>query len=303
MNDLPSKFIEAGIQYVSSGKNVGGEDINIRCPYCDFLDPSAHCGINVTSGFFHCFRCGEGGGWRKLGKKLGIRLDDVFGGGDDFDIPLAQKLDPVDREEDFYREVKETDSKLFRFLLEERELDLDRCLDIGLKKGINGFKGYAVFCDGNAAVGRNYLDDERIKWRKPKGWKQRLFGAELVQQRAPEVGVIVEGIFDMVRFPVGTCAALLSKKISGDTANEILVSFGPSCKKLVLATDRDLASREKSDLVAKLKGLFFDVVVPDWSQVDPDVKDVDEFFVRYGEEEMYKFLGIPPQEEVLSFLQ
>ena len=301
MIDLASKLIEAGIPFVSSGKNVGPEDLAIRCPFCEFDDPSQHCGINTTSGYFHCWVCGKGGGWRMLQKQLGIRLGDVFGS-DEFEIPLAKKLDVPDREENFYKEPNEKHIKMWRFLLEERQLDLDRCMDLGLKKGIGSFKGYAVFCDGDMAIGRNYLDNTMPKWRKPRGWKMRLYGASLVEQRDPEIGIITEGVFDAARFPIGTAAALLCKKISDDMANEIFLSFS-NAKKLVLATDRDLAKVEKLNLVAKLRGLGFEVSVPDWSQVDSDVKDVDEFFVRYGEEEMYKFLRIPPQEEVLSFIQ
>ena len=307
MSELESRLAQAGFQPVSGKKNCGQGDINISCPFCITPDPSAHCGIDTDDGKFHCFRCGTGGRWRTLQKELGIPLADIFGEADspNFDISWADKLDPVDdgREKDFYIEPTLKHMKMWRFLLEERQLDEERCIAAGLGKGVNGFKGYAVFCDGNAAVGRNYLDGDRIKWKKPKGWRQRLFGAEWVKERGPEVGVIVEGVFDLLRFPRGIAAALLSKKISADTANEIAESFLPSTRKLVLATDRDLTKREQSDLVRKLRGLLFEVTVPDWSQVDPDIKDVDEFFIQYGEEAMYEFLGIPQQFDKLSFIQ
>ena len=296
VNDLPSKLIEAGIPYVSSGKNVGQNDLNIKCPYCAWDDPSEHCGINTTTGKFYCFRCGEGGGWRKLGKKLEIRLDDVYGD-DGFDIPLAKKLDPVDKEKVFYKEPNEKHMKMFKYLLEDRQLDLDRCFDAGLKKGINTFKGYAVFFDGEIAIGRNYLDNGNIKWRKPRGHTGRLFGGSFVNQRDPEIGVIVEGVFDMLRFPIGTAAALLCKKISDSIANQILLSFRPSCKKIVLATDRDLTSRERFRLVRQIRGLGFEVILPNWDLAPAGVKDIDDFFVSKGEKEMYEFLGISKPEE------
>ena len=296
MNSLEMKFFEYGIDYITEGKNCGKDDINIRCTQCN--DESKHLGIHATKGCFYCLRCPSKGGWRTLEKLLDIKLGDVFGGQkDELDISWAQKFDKPDRLKDFYTDPTDKHMKMWRFLLEERQLDPKRCYDGGLKKGINSFKGYAVFTDEEMAIGRNYLNNDNIKWKKPRGWKRRLYGANWVEATAPKIGVIVEGVFDMLRFPIGTAAALLSKQITDDIATEIDISFRPSCKKLILGTDRDLKKFEKLDLMMKLRGLGFEVSVPDWSQVDPDVKDLDEFFVRYGEDAMYEFLGIPKLED------
>lgn len=53
------------IYYAEEGKNVSEGWININCPFCG-MDPSTHCGINLTSKLFHCWICGEKGAPPKL---------------------------------------------------------------------------------------------------------------------------------------------------------------------------------------------------------------------------------------------
>ena len=62
--DVIEYLQEAGISYTESGKNVSRDWIGISCPYCG--DQSNHCGINVKSKVFSCFRCGTKGRITKL---------------------------------------------------------------------------------------------------------------------------------------------------------------------------------------------------------------------------------------------
>jgi DNA primase len=57
-------FEEAGISYTQSGKNISQNWIGINCPFCD--DTSNHCGVNVESKMFSCWRCGSKGNSIKL---------------------------------------------------------------------------------------------------------------------------------------------------------------------------------------------------------------------------------------------
>lgn len=54
MIDVKSILDELNIDYKSSGKNVGANDINIDCPFCA---ASLHLGINVHSGYAFCWQC------------------------------------------------------------------------------------------------------------------------------------------------------------------------------------------------------------------------------------------------------
>lgn len=47
------------IPYVTTGKNVGRGEINIRCPFCGSADPSEHMGLNKTTGYWACWRNSE----------------------------------------------------------------------------------------------------------------------------------------------------------------------------------------------------------------------------------------------------
>ena len=57
-------FEEAGISYSESGKNISTNWIGINCPFCD--DTSNHCGVNIESKMFSCWRCSSKGGISKL---------------------------------------------------------------------------------------------------------------------------------------------------------------------------------------------------------------------------------------------
>ena len=62
--DVIEYLQEAGVPYSTSGKNVSENWIGLSCPFCG--DSSNHCGINIHTKAFSCFRCGERGRITKL---------------------------------------------------------------------------------------------------------------------------------------------------------------------------------------------------------------------------------------------
>lgn len=53
------EFLDAyRIDYVDSGKNVSKGEINIKCPFCNYEDPSEHMALSLEVGkpFWHCWR-------------------------------------------------------------------------------------------------------------------------------------------------------------------------------------------------------------------------------------------------------
>lgn len=61
---------------IPGGKKLAGDAYMICCPF--HADNSPSCGVNLSVGteiplgYFHCFGCGEKGGWNKLAKRLDL---------------------------------------------------------------------------------------------------------------------------------------------------------------------------------------------------------------------------------------
>lgn len=54
--DIKSFLDAQGIHYVTSGRNVAKDHINIKCPACGNADPSEHMGIRLSDGAWGCWR-------------------------------------------------------------------------------------------------------------------------------------------------------------------------------------------------------------------------------------------------------
>ena len=53
---LPQIIMRERVPYVTTGKNVAVDHINIRCPFCGKADPSEHMGICLSTGVWGCWR-------------------------------------------------------------------------------------------------------------------------------------------------------------------------------------------------------------------------------------------------------
>ncbi len=54
--DWKALFIQHRIPYIESGANVKRGELNCKCPWCGNSDPSFHLGLNLTSGWYSCWR-------------------------------------------------------------------------------------------------------------------------------------------------------------------------------------------------------------------------------------------------------
>lgn len=69
--DIKAYFENRLIDYHLEGeRNVSRGWVNIQCPFPYCYDPSWHCGVNLESKFFNCYKCGEKGSVVKLVSKL-----------------------------------------------------------------------------------------------------------------------------------------------------------------------------------------------------------------------------------------
>ncbi len=61
---------DIGVRPKTSGKNVSSGWAEIQCPFPECGDPSQHCGINLQTGAYNCWICGEKGSIVKLVKTI-----------------------------------------------------------------------------------------------------------------------------------------------------------------------------------------------------------------------------------------
>lgn len=59
--DVISFLEDSKVEFTTSGKNTTRGWVNVHCPYPSCSDPSFHCGINLHTGFHHCWICGGKG--------------------------------------------------------------------------------------------------------------------------------------------------------------------------------------------------------------------------------------------------
>lgn len=62
----------AGIEYIERGSNVAKGHVNIHCPWCGAADPSHHLGIQLSTGYWGCWRNSQHRGKSPL--RLLVRL-------------------------------------------------------------------------------------------------------------------------------------------------------------------------------------------------------------------------------------
>lgn len=54
--DWVQLFQKKRVHFVERGANVKRGEVNIKCPWCGTADPSEHMGINLTTGWYSCWR-------------------------------------------------------------------------------------------------------------------------------------------------------------------------------------------------------------------------------------------------------
>lgn len=104
----------AGIEYVERGSNVAKGHVNIHCPWCGAADPSHHLGIELSTGYWGCWRNAQHRGkspLRLLVRLLGVsyyRAREIAGLTDDYADPegfsevaarLMQRMDRIPAEQ------------------------------------------------------------------------------------------------------------------------------------------------------------------------------------------------------------
>lgn len=304
------------VPYRDRGTNVGREHLNICCPFC--AEVRYHCGIHIQDLWFKCFVCGEGGQWGKLRRQLEVTFPHVPWSeltsdrkAVYMDTQSANKVLSlkIDLPTHYLRKFRTSgDEELKKWMLQKpadlkhkyRSRGLDhlalRALDV--RVGKNRLDGYVGFVEGRNFVARKWKEGVAgPRWYKRIQDRNFLFGASVVAKTERSIGVITEGVFDMLRFPVGSAVAVLGQAVGDGMLAEIVKVFRGT-ETIALALDRDCNAGALANLDLSLRDLGFQVRKFDWKEIyDVTVKDADEVFLRYGKDRLYSSAGFTEEPD------
>ena len=216
------------IPYILSGKNVQHGNLNIKCPWCGYDDPSEHLGINLKTGYWACWRNQEHRGKRPhrlLMKLLNCSYEQVetlIGTVDRTQIEKKQEKEksnaPQPKQLEFPKEIKpigiKGSSARFRAYLERRGFNpVQRAIDnYGLCYSTlpGPWKDrliVPVWIDGRLVTwtGRSIHSNAEIRYRTLSkensvlSLKDTIWNFDQLNKEPLEHLVLVEGPFDALK--------------------------------------------------------------------------------------------------------
>lgn len=312
MFDLRSILSNAGVPWRDRGSNTSKSHINVCCPFCGEI--RFHCGIHREQGWYHCFVCDGSGSWRDVRSKLSEEYPRMAGAS----LPTVNTAFVDDYKKTYVSEEiisvplhDEKDSAIWRWLTKTPSVDVfyhpyrprgfskRTLLDGGVGKGINKFRGYVTFDNEGEIIARKYSTQViGPKWKRSYSSLKPVYGETFCKTTEPAKGVVVEGVFDCLRFPLGHAVALCGSTKAAGKVLAVLNAF-ESTEEVVLALDRD---KEGSHIQAELRMLLSEhgkrVTCFPWNDVSTEVRDVDEFAIMYGEKELHEVLKMEENQEV-----
>lgn len=286
MVDVVDLLDQAGIHHKDRGTDVGREHVNISCPFHGEIEPRMHLGIHLDLRVFHCWVCGESGGWRKLANKLreiapsvdwnGLkppRFRDVYV---DDETPLSRELVGLTRDFDTYhwQGMTDRDSAAWEFLCLERgfEPDLIKTIrpGIGLRDRAQNLdlRGAVTFTQGGNLIARRFNGFGAPWWKSTSA--PFVFGETWMTSLAPSWVVLCEGVFDALSAPLGNGIAVLGSVRSDAWLGEFSARAPADLRKVVVCFDANVKRAMINSIRLELRDVGFDPVLWDWSAPDLD---------------------------------
>jgi len=260
--DVKAFLLDHNIRFVSRGKNVGKEDVNIKCPNCD--DPSFHLGIYKETGIFHCWRCDFSGNFITLIQKL-LGVPYYKAKKIAVSYSYSTGIEETENNQKNNEVVFPDNSFLILDALEDDEIESYRLKAILYLKSrfVNPYNkmlwmftpktndNYScliiipVFFNGEIVtwIGRRYIDKDPRYVNCPKDKciltvKEVLYNYDSYTE--DDFVFITEGIFDALRF--GRFGLASFGKILGEKQLELLYIKRP--RKIFYVPDRDVSQEE-----------------------------------------------------------
>jgi DNA primase len=289
--DVIEYLQEAGISYSSSGKNVSENWIGLSCPFCG--DSSNHCGINIHTKAFSCFRCGEKGRVTKL--IMALENKDPAGA-----MNTVKKFLKKEKYGSNSKRIKQTSNAVVDELIRnvttplcERDGDylISRGFDpytLGNDYGILSCKPGSDYCqrilipynvmgksltfstrDVSGLAEVKYLHCPASKSILPP--KELLFG---IDHCTKDTCVVVEGVFDVFRIGKGSVATsgtqyTRTQLLALSQFKRIFLLFDPEPKAQVMAL---LLAKDLGFCSSEVEIIKLDVGVDPGDMKEDDVK-------------------------------
>lgn len=284
MSELLEVLIQAGVPHQIKGKNTSAGFLAINCPFCE--EERFHCAVNMNEGWYRCFICDAKGQWRSLKTQLHnkhylVRTPGLFTSGGAFEENVYK-----DKPQDYMLATRslEEGCEEYNYLVLERKITKQQLLDfnwvVGISKGEHNFTHYVGVLD-NTTLSIRLTIPSKTKPRYLNHYLTPFLGLYDYKKTKPATLYVVEGLFDYVRFDKGSCIAVLGSSFTESHLASIYKQ-NTNLTNLVFCFDRDHKLGHLESILPTCKVLGVEVNVLDWSKISTDIKDVDEYFVKYG---------------------
>lgn len=294
MIDIIALLEENDIKYHTGGKNVTSGWVEINCPFCS--DPSYHLGINLTSGFHHCWICGaKGKSERLIQHLLGISYSQAKQIAEDFNtnqnyeektktVVSSIKYPPKGTEKDFpfaHRQYLQKRNFDPNFLIEK--YNIKACLQLGGSLAYRVIIPIVIDKQIVSYTGRDITGEQESKYKHLNNEesiipvKDCLYNIDTVNNKI----VLVEGVMDVWRIGDG-CSAMFGMEY---TTHQLNILFSKEIKEAYVLFDGEKKAIKKAHKLANTLSTFIPKVhVLELDDGDP--ADMNEDEVRKLREEI-----------------
>ena len=281
MFDVISFLESNNIEFKTTGKNVTSGWVELSCPFPSCNDRSFHLGINLKSGLFHCWVCGEKGGANKLVKELldvnyyeAEKIIESFDTNKEFEEEIKSSITKLEIPKEFSYELPQ----LHRLYLLKRNFDPEYLQ--------NKYKIMACYQQGRFSyrvmtpifmnkelvnfTGRDVTDLQKTKYLHMHNeesvipMKNCLYNIDFVKDKV----IIVEGVTDVWRIGDGAVATLGVEY----TTQQLNLLLEKELSEAYVLYDNDKVGKEKANKLANALSSF----VPHVEILSIDAKDPAE---------------------------
>lgn len=274
-------------RHIEGFKATGKEEVVCRCPFHEDSTPSMT--VNVTTGLFHCFGCGEGGRdpIQFLEKRHGLDYKEAIERlckEEGIDLAVPKKKAPIVDKAPRYLTTKQV-TALHKQLVDNEKVLAEFQGKYGLTREI--IEHYLLGLQNGhytipIEVKPGQWTVKEHKGIQTKGAKMSLYPKDVLTGDSPRI-VIAEGEFKALLFIQMGFSAVTQTAGASSWSRDFNSSFED--REVIIAYDADQAGKDGTAKVANnLKGIARAVKAIEWpgEMIGGDRKDVTDYVVKLG---------------------